>query len=224
MILKNALVVDDHVAVRNFWTMNLQSHLNMNLHFVESSAKAIDYLKRHSPDFISLDLHFENETLDYLNLVKSVRELAPRAIVYVYTSENAPQILDAIKPSVNGIALKTDSFDEVFELVKMATQSPEGKFLSVSVKRQIDMLKSEVSGIPELSELDMRVLYCILEGYSSQQIADKVQRSLKTVELYRRQLRSKFKVNNNVELIKKAVKLKYDDFIKQKLQIRDTPK
>jgi len=58
-----------------------------------------------------------------------------------------------------------------------------------------------------LTRMELKILYHILEGRNSREIADVLRRSPRTVEVHRRHLMQKLGANNIVELLRQAVRL-----------------
>lgn len=70
-------------------------------------------------------------------------------------------------------------------------------------------LNANVNGLPEfvytLSKREMKVLFLIGQGYSSQQIGEMIHISKHTVDTHRRNILKKLETTNSVEAYKKAV-------------------
>lgn len=63
----------------------------------------------------------------------------------------------------------------------------------------------EKSDRPLLSEMELRIIRLIAEGYTSQEIADEVFLSLNTIKWYRKRLKIKLGAPTTVQLVRRAM-------------------
>ena len=66
--------------------------------------------------------------------------------------------------------------------------------------------KQEINNVPILSSREKEVLDLIADGFTNPQIAEKLFLSLHTVDSHRKNLLTKFGINNTASLIKLAAK------------------
>ena len=82
----------------------------------------------------------------------------------------------------------------------------EGKlYLSID-NNTIDLNTEIISDVPVVSRREKEVLQLIVDGLTNPQIAEKLFISLHTVDSHRKNLLTKFNVNNTASLIRIAVK------------------
>lgn len=71
--------------------------------------------------------------------------------------------------------------------------------------RQSKSSYMEKSDRPLLSEMELRIIRLIAEGYTSQEIADEVFLSLNTIKWYRKRLKIKLGAPTTVQLVRRAM-------------------
>jgi two-component system, NarL family, response regulator NreC len=70
------------------------------------------------------------------------------------------------------------------------------------------VVRAEQNEIAEISPREKEVLILVSKGYSTKQIADQLDISIRTVESHRVNMIKKLKASNTAELVKKAMELK----------------
>jgi DNA-binding NarL/FixJ family response regulator len=119
------------------------------------------------------------------------------------TFKERSYISQMIQNGASGYLVKSASREEIEEAILTAH---EGKlYLSLDVNMQPGE-KEKLDKIPVLSSREKEVLQLIADGMTNPQIAAKLFISLHTVDSHRKNLLTKFAVNNTASLIKLAAK------------------
>jgi DNA-binding NarL/FixJ family response regulator len=120
-------------------------------------------------------------------------------------------ILKAFRAGAKGYMLKNVSAEELLFGIRHIT-STGGRYLCVELAlelldRQLERSSSYTDTVQEvdLSKREMEILALIAEGYTNQEIADKIFTSKRTVEGHRQNLIDKTNSRNSAALIKYAV-------------------
>ena len=196
------LIVDDHPMVIE----GMRSLLS-NLDFVGISGtaanafEAVALLKTRPVDVAIVDINLPDVNGIELT-AKIVKEFPNVKVLAMSTFKERSYISRMIQSGASGYLIKSASADEIAEAVLTAY---EGKlYLSLDVNA-ID--RSVTAEPPILSRREKEVLEHIAEGLTSPQIAEKLFISLHTVDTHRKNILTKFNVNNTAALIKLAVRL-----------------
>ena len=196
------LIVDDHPMVIE----GMRSLLS-NLDFVgiagtaANAFEAVALLKTRPVDVAIVDINLPDVNGIELT-AKIVKEFPRVKVLAMSTFKERSYISRMIQSGASGYLIKSASADEIAEAVLTAY---EGKlYLSLDVNA-ID--RSVTAEPPILSRREKEVLEHIAEGLTSPQIAEKLFISLHTVDTHRKNILTKFNVNNTAALIKLAVRL-----------------
>jgi FixJ family two-component response regulator len=134
---------------------------------------------------------------DGLELLDDVKRAIPWLPVIVVTSYgDVPMAVEAVKAGA-------------FDFIQKPLD-PDTFLTKVGSALQQDALADILRGKP-LTETETKVLRLILQGRSNKEIAHMLCRSVRTIEVHRNHIMHKLKVNNVVDLVKKAIDLGFGD-------------
>ena len=163
--------------------------------------EAVALLKTRPVDVAIVDINLPDVNGIELT-AKIAKEFPSVKVLAMSTFKERSYISRMIQSGASGYLIKSASADEIAEAVLTAY---EGKlYLSLDVNA-ID--RSVTAEPPILSRREKEVLEHIAEGLTSPQIAEKLFISLHTVDTHRKNILTKFNVNNTAALIKLAVRL-----------------
>jgi DNA-binding NarL/FixJ family response regulator len=205
---KRILIIDDHPVFR----LGLKELINQenDLHVcgeVDTPAEALNTIVEVSPDLVLIDLALEQED-DGLELIACIREQfgsLPMLVLSMYDESRYAK--QAIKAGANGYIEK----EEAIESVTKAIQAILNGKIYVSQQIMNDILidnnaDSESNSIPNLlTEREIEVFCLIGKGNTTNEIADTLCLSPKTIGTYRERIKEKLSIKHSSELIKTAV-------------------
>lgn len=197
------LVVDDHPMVLE----GMRSML-AQISFVEISGTvsnafdAIEMIKINLPDIVITDINMPE--VSGIDLTVKIRKEFPAVrVVAMSTFKERSYISQMIQSGASGYLVKSASKEEIEEAILSVN---EGKlYMSLDINFTSSD-KQELNNIPVLSSREKEVLQLIADGMTNPQIAAKLFLSLHTVDSHRKNLLTKFTVNNTASLIKLAAK------------------
>jgi two-component system, NarL family, nitrate/nitrite response regulator NarL len=198
------LIVDDHPMVIE----GMRSLLS-NLDFVgiagtaANAFEAVALLKTRAVDVAIVDINLPD--VNGIELTAKIAKEFPRVkVLAMSTFKERSYISRMIQSGASGYLIKSASAEEIAEAVLTAY---EGKlYLSLDLNLT-DLDRSVTAEPPILSRREKEVLEYIAEGFTNPQIAQKLFISLHTVDTHRKNILTKFNVNNTAALIKLAVRL-----------------
>jgi DNA-binding NarL/FixJ family response regulator len=197
------LIVDDHPMVLE----GMRSMLaQINFVYISGTAgnayEAIEIIKTTSPDIVITDINMPEISGIELAL-KIKKEFPVIKIIAMSTFKERSYISQMIQNGASGYLVKSASREEIEEAILSVY---EGKlYMSLDINFSAAD-KQELNAVPVLSTREKEVLQLIADGYTSPQIASKLFISLHTVDSHRKNLLTKFNVNNTAGLIKLAAK------------------
>jgi len=197
------LVVDDHPMVLE----GMRSMLAL-ISFVELSGfainayDAIEQIKQQAPDIVITDINMPE--ISGIELTKSIKQEFPDLkVIAMSTFKERSYISQMIQQGASGYLLKSAGREEIEEAI---VSVHEGK-LYMSLDLNLTATdKKEIKNIPVLSTREKEVLQLIADGFTNPQIAEKLFLSMHTVDSHRKNLLTKFGVNNTAGLIRLAAK------------------
>lgn len=197
------LVVDDHPMVLE----GMRSML-AQISFVEltgtavNAYDAIEQIKQKEPDIVITDINMPE--VSGIELAAKIKKEFPEVkVIAMSTFKERSYISQMIQQGASGYLVKSASKEEIEEAILSVY---EGRlYMSFDINMTLAE-KHEIKNLPILSSREKEVLQLIADGLTNPQIAEKLFLSMHTVDSHRKNLLTKFGVNNTAGLIKLAAK------------------
>lgn len=196
------LLVEDHTIVRE----GLRAMLAMRseIEVVGESAdglNAVEEAKRLRPDVIVMDLNLPKQ--GGLDATRAIREALPETRVLVLSMYGgAEHVRPALRAGASGYLVKGTG---VAELISGILSVAKGQaYFSHDVAAH---LLREEQNSTALTARELEVLKLVASGMSSQEIADALSLSIKTVESHRSRVMTKLDVTNVAMLVRESIRL-----------------
>jgi DNA-binding NarL/FixJ family response regulator len=121
----------------------------------------------------------------------------------IFTShEEYSTMRRAIANGAAGYILKADLAEEL--IVGIETIMSGQSFVSFEIEKRIKKIEERPVW---LTMRERQVLEGVAEGYTNQEIADRLGLSIQTIKSYHKSLNQKIDANNPTELVKKAIEM-----------------
>jgi two-component system, NarL family, nitrate/nitrite response regulator NarL len=197
------LVVDDHpMVLEGMRSMLVQIDFVMVSGTVSNAYAAMEHIKLTPPDIVITDINMPEISGIELTL-KIKKEFPLVKIIAMSTFKERSYISQMIQNGASGYLVKSASKEEIEEAILSVY---EGKlYMSLDINLSVAE-KQEINNVPVLSSREKEVLQLIADGMTNPQIATKLFISLHTVDSHRKNLLTKFAVNNTASLIRLAAK------------------
>lgn len=169
--------------------------------------QAMPVIEQTRPDVILLDLNMPN--MDGLAVLREVKERKLSSRVLMLTiSQNDEDLLDAIRSGADGYLLKNTEPEELRKAILRVAEgqgalSPE---VTAPVLRAITHFNGQPTS-PLLSDRELEVLDCMVDGLTTQQISTRLFISENTVKTHIRHIFEKLEVSNRAEAVGKAMQM-----------------
>jgi two-component system, NarL family, nitrate/nitrite response regulator NarL len=197
------LIVDDHPMVLEGMRSMLSQINFVDLTGIAANAyEAIELVKAALPHIVITDINMPE--ISGIELALKLKNEFPQVkIIAMSTFKERSYISQMIQNGASGYLVKSASKEEIEEAILSVY---EGKlYMSLDINLTASD-KQEMNNIPVLSSREKEVLQLIADGLTSPQIASKLFLSLHTVDSHRKNILTKFGVNNTASLIKLAAK------------------
>ncbi|MBC8053302.1 MAG: response regulator transcription factor [Sphingobacteriaceae bacterium] len=207
------LLAEDHTIVRNGIRSLLDKQTDIQV--VAEATNGLEVLKK-LKEGIQADLVLTDINMTQLNgiaLIEEVKKISPGTKVLILSMlDQDSYIIQAVNSGVNGYLLKNISEDEMMFAIRhviagnlyICSELIEKllpKFLSIDLQAA----KTESKNAVNLSRRELEILLLIAEGFTNNEIAEKLFTSRRTVEGHRLNLLEKTCTKNTATLIRFAV-------------------
>ena len=203
------LLVDDHPVVRDGLAqrIGLESDLTVCA-TCENADCVLEAVDAHHPDIAVVDLTLPNG--HGLDLIRELHARHPSLRLLVFSMHDEQTYGErALLLGAQGYVMKDESPDRVIEAILDVLAGR----ISVSPNLSYRLLQTASGGrrpgatkppLERLSNRELEILEWIGQGLSVKIIAQRLHRSVKTVETHRQRLKDKLHIKSNPELIAQA--------------------
>lgn len=216
------VLVDDHAIVRNGIKALLSSEPYIKIVGEASDgAEAIEVCHDLHPDLLVMDINMP--VLNGLDALKQLRERGDEtACLILSMHESEEYVMKALDFGAAGYILKDTSKEHFLKAIKSIAGG--GKYFSGAVSEYIvdRLMGKSRPEVPEtmpadsptleiledLTKREKQILELVLDGLSNKEIADAIDKSVRTVEAHRFNLMKKMDAKNLAELIQKVGRFK----------------
>jgi two-component system response regulator DegU len=209
------VVADDHVLVRKGIVAMLESEHEINVvGEAGNGSEALTSAKSLHPDILLLDIRMPEMTgLEAAAKLKSYSPATKAVILSMHDSEE--YVLDAVRAGAYGYLLKDTDRSEFIKALKQIHGG--SKYFSGAVSNVLanSLLTGQAlssSSLPvkedpyHLTRKEKEILRMIVDGKHNKDIADSMNKSVRTIETHRFNMMKKMGVNNAVDMINKTLR------------------
>ena len=203
------LLADDHTLVRAGFRRILQNLKGVKVvGETDNGREVLQLIEENRPDVVLMDIAMPG--LNGLEATARVTETYPRVHVIILSMHaNEEYVLRALKAGAAGYLLKDADPSELTLAVKAAAR--DETYLSPAISKQVtEYVRRTGGGSSSLERLTPRqreVLQLIAEGCTSQEIAHRLDISVKTVETHRANLMDRLEIHDIAGLVRYAIRV-----------------
>lgn len=205
-------LADDHEIVRNGIKMILEDDKDIQVVWEASDGQeALDQLATNRPDVLVLDIRMP--ILNGLEVAQKVkRETPTQRILMLTMHDDSEYIRQSLEYGADGYLLKDTSkseFNKAIHMVHNGQKYYSGDISGAIVEFLMNGTKpasTAPSPTPtdyQLTRREKEILQMVYEGLSNKEIAERLDKSVRTVETHRFNIMKKLDVNNITEMLKK---------------------
>ncbi|MBK6958520.1 MAG: response regulator transcription factor [Nitrosomonas sp.] len=203
------MLVDDHAMLRHGMAMLINMEPDMEV-FAEAGDgnEALAILKKNGPvDIVLLDVTLK--TVSGFEVIKSMHALIPTLpVLFISMHDESVYAERALRAGARGYVMKQEPGEVLLTAIREVLKG--NVYLS---KQMHEKLLKRIAGGSEPEQLintltpsEFEVLHLIGQGHSSQEIANLLCRSIKTIETHRFNIRVKFNLKDGADLIRYATR------------------
>lgn len=204
----NIAIIDDHALFRIGLVAILRKHPDVNA--IEEYASfdvAKNLVSSWNIDIVFLDLSLGKES--GLEVAKYLKAANPENKVVILSGHKEEfYLINAMEAGVDGYIHKDIDESELFSGIAKISRGE--KFFSTEISNLIinNLYSKPQRGIAFLTNKEKEIVKYLMDGYSSKEIAAKLNISPRTIETHRANVLSKFDLRNTTELIRKIAEQK----------------
>jgi NarL family two-component system response regulator LiaR len=205
--LIRVMIVDDHPVVRRGIHFALTTTEDICVVAEAGSGEeALRLCQEQQPDVVLMDMMMPG--MDGVATTQALKHKCPNAQVLVLTSfQESHYVREALKAGAIGYLLKDVAIDELAQAVRSANAGQSTLHRAATAALiQPSSVRPDLT--EELTERQREVLALVVQGYSNQEIANKLYVSLATVRFHVSTILAKLGAANRAEAAAMAVKHK----------------
>ncbi len=206
---RRIFLVDDHPITRQGVVVLINQESDLEVcGEADSAPKAFDLLQKSKADLAVVDISLK--TTSGIELTKNLKVLLPDLPILIMSMHDESLYAErALRAGAKGYIMKQEASDNILVAIRRIL---EGElYLSEKMKekmlhRLVHNRKDEVVfSIDTLSDREMEVFQLIGNGFSTRQIATKLNLSVKTIDSYREHLKLKLHIEKGADLVRHAI-------------------
>ncbi len=204
---KKIFIVDDHSVVRQGLSLIINQEADLEVcGGAPDEAEALAAMETLLPDVAIVDLSLKSS--NGLDLIKAIRDRSWNFPILVLSMHDEALYAErALRAGAKGYIMKEQADEAVLDGIRSVLKGD----IYVSRNVQSRMLQQyiggqkELSGVETLSDRELQIFEMIGQGLSTQQMADRLELSVKTIEAHRVRIKKKLKTDTASQLMQQAV-------------------
>lgn len=204
----NIAIIDDHALFRIGLVAILKNDPRINAVEEYANFQMVKHVIPHwNIDIVLVDISLGKDS--GLEVARYIKSTNPRTKVVILSGHKEEfYLINAMESGVDGYIHKDIDDNELLTGISKINRGE--KFYSMEISNLLinNIYNKPQRGLPFLTNKEKQVVKYLMDGYSSKEIAAKLDISPRTIETHRANVLSKFDLKNTTELIKKIVEQK----------------
>lgn len=207
---RRILVVDDHPIMRQGLALLIENEPDLTVQAEARSAEeAVAEVAKDKPDLALVDITLPGRS--GLELIKDLQAMEPNLPTLVLSMHDETLYAERVlRAGARGYVMKQEGGKKLIEAIRRVLDGQ----VSVSEKISARILETfsgragqqNQSPVERLTDREFEVFEMIGEGLGTRQIAERLNLSVKTIEVHRGHIKEKLKTSTAPELIRYAVR------------------
>ena len=202
------LIAEDHETVREGFKLILSAQSDMEVVGDAGDGRtAVELAQKLLPDVVLMDISMP--ALNGLKATAKLKECCPTVQVLAITRHKDHGYLQQIlRAGASGYVLKQSSPTELIHAIRAVAKG--GKYLDPAVAGELlgsysGRTNPTSAAFPDITDREAEVLRLISWGHSNKDIANRLDLSVKTVEVHKTNAMKKLGMNSRIDIVRYAV-------------------
>ena len=197
------LIADDHTLVRETWSFILNTDPRFSVVAESGSGEeAVELAKKLRPNIVIMDINLPG--MNGIEATQQIRKYSPGSRILGVSLHTQPTYArKMMQKGAMGYVTKNSSREEMFKAI-LEIQAGK-KYICDEIKNilseQVISGDDPQTGLNSLSQREIEIISYIKKGFSSKEIADALNISVKTVEVHRYNILKKLNLKNAAALV-----------------------
>ena len=197
------LIADDHTLVRETWSFILNTDERFNVIAESGSGEdAVEQAKLLRPNIVIMDINLPG--INGIEATQLIRKYSPASKILGVSLHTQPTYArKMIQKGAMGYVTKNSSREEMFKAI-IEVQNGR-RYICDEIKNilseQVINGEDPQTGLNALSQREIEIINFIKKGFSSKEIAESLDISVKTVEVHRYNVLKKLNLKNSAALV-----------------------
>lgn len=197
------LIADDHTLVRETWSFILNT--DERFHVIAecgSGEEAVELAKQLRPNVVIMDINLPG--INGIEATQQIRKFSPASRILGVSLHTQPTYArKMIQKGAMGYVTKNSSREEMFKAILEIEAGR--RYICEEIKNilseQVINGEDHQGGLNALSQREIEIINFIKKGFSSKEIAESLDISVKTVEVHRYNILKKLNLKNSAALV-----------------------
>lgn len=197
------LIADDHTLIREAWQLILDTDQRFKVVGVAASGEdAVELIKELRPNVVIMDINLPG--MNGIEATGLIKKFSPDTKVVGVSMHTQPTyVRKMIKNGASGYVTKSSPHDELCKAVVGVHNNQ--RYICHEIR---DILSSQILdeesanvGLNSLSQREIEIIALLKKGYSSKEIAEPLNISVKTVDVHRYNILKKLNLRNTAAMV-----------------------
>ena len=203
------ILADDHPILRSGLRLLLGAEPDLEVvGEANNGIEAVEQTTRLRPDVVVMDIAMPG--MSGLEATRRISQLDTGARVLILTVHAEEQyLLPVIEAGGSGYVLKTGADSDLIEAIRIVHRDEVFLYPSAAkmlLGKYLERAESDDAAYDGLTPREREVLRLTAQGYTGQEIAERLVLSPKTVDTYRQRVMEKLNLHHRSELVKYALR------------------
>ena len=196
------IIADDHTLFINGLQLLLKDESWIEVVDIANDGRELlDILQKKLPDLVLLDINMPN--INGLDASRFIKQSYPSVKLVILSTYNEEHLVEKAKQiGINGYLLKNSSREELLQTINMVVNGHASfPYFGPKENSTFDKTDNFLKQF-NLTRRELEIIHLIKDGYTNQQIAEKLILSIYTIETHRKNIMHKLDLKTPVALHK----------------------
>jgi len=195
------LIAEDHTLIRETWNFILNSDPRFNvIATCGNGEEAVELARQLRPNVVTMDINLPG--MNGFDAAQLIRKYSPGSRILGVSMHSQPAYArKMIQAGAKGYVTKNSSYEEL--MLAISEIHNNRTYICQDIKDILaqQSFEGKEQGLNSLSSREIEIIGYIKKGYSSKQIAEPLNISMKTIEVHRYNILKKLNLKNTAALV-----------------------